>query len=303
MASPWVLRLSFVAAIGCGHGTTGKPLQTAQTEPPTERPPASIPSAAETPFREPPTPPPLGAKAVAPEPSVQPPPIETDTALPPAPSDTDAPFRNQLEHPRSAAGPAATRHANLSPASCRADLKKRKLPTTPARGAARGIATPLRINGQLHSIRFVTPGAKSRYGMLDCRLVLALDEMAEVLAKHSVVAVRIDNFYRPVAHLPGRRIRSQHAYGLAADIVGFTLADGRSLLVERDYRGGLGSPSCGPESAIADPTDEAIALRNIVCELAAKGIFHHMLTPNYDRAHQDHLHFDIKRGDRAVIVR
>jgi hypothetical protein len=43
-------------------------------------------------------------------------------------------------------------------------------------------------------------------------------------------------------------------------------------------------------------------LRNIVCAAARAGLFHHVLTPNYDAAHRDHLHLDIKRDARSVVV-
>jgi hypothetical protein len=126
--------------------------------------------------------------------------------------------------------------------------------------------------------------------------VIALDAFAAVLSKHGVVEARIDNAYRPRARLPGRRKPSQHSYGLALDLMSFKLKDGQELIVERDFGGALGDPPCGPQSAVVPPTATGIALRNIVCDVAREGIFHYMLTPNYNAAHRDHLHFDIKRG-------
>jgi hypothetical protein len=46
----------------------------------------------------------------------------------------------------------------------------------------------------------------------------------------------------------GRRKPSQHSYGHAIDIVSMTLADGRVLVVEDDWRGTIGDKPCGPES-------------------------------------------------------
>jgi hypothetical protein len=156
--------------------------------------------------------------------------------------------------------------------------------------------------GPLGDVRFHVPLA-SKYGILDCRLVLVLDDLAKVLKRHDVVAVRIDNFYRPHSHLPGQRSPSQHSHGLAADIVGFTLADGRSLLVERDWHPVIGDPVCGPDSDPVDPTEETLALRDLVCEIVRERLFHHLLTPNFNAAHADHLHADIKRGARELGVR
>lgn len=196
----------------------------------------------------------------------------------------------------------------MSPLQCRGELKRRALEVKPAPGTARGIAVPLRIAGPLQGVRFVTPGGRSVFGKLDCRLALALDDMARILRTHEVVEVRIDNMYRPQARLPragkGRRRKtSQHAYGLAADIVEFQLSDGRSLNVERDWHGAIGTAACGPDANLVEPTPEAIALRNLICAVAAERLFNHILTPSYDAAHRDHVHADIKRDAREIEIR
>jgi hypothetical protein len=197
-----------------------------------------------------------------------------------------------------------TRYANLSPAACNAELAKRKLPFKPAPGPAKGVATPLYVSGPIEGVQFVTPGKRSVYGKLDCRLALSLADMAHVLAEHDVVRVGVDNLYRPKAHLPGKRKPSQHAYGLALDVAFFTLSDGRTLTVERDFGGSIGEPVCGPESNIAEgaKSDEAVLLRNLVCAIAGARIFHHVLTPNYNAAHENHLHLDLKRDDVKIVV-
>jgi hypothetical protein len=139
--------------------------------------------------------------------------------------------------------------------------------------------------------------------MLDCRLVLALDELARVLELHGVVKVHVDNLYRPRARLPGKRKPSQHAHGLAVDVRALELGDGRLLVVERDWSGPTATPPCGPGSGLEARSEEAVALRNIVCDIVRQGVFHHVLTPSYDAAHRDHVHMDIKRDASGVIVR
>jgi hypothetical protein len=212
-------------------------------------------------------------------------------------------FRDGPAAPESASRSSASRYAALSSAACRKELQKRKLVTEATRGAAPGVNSPVRFTGSIRGVRFLVPGRKSPYGVLDCRLLLALDDLARISEEHGVVEIRIDNFYRPKAHLPGRPVPSQHASGLAADIVGFRLGDGRSLLVARDWHGVLGASACGPDSEPIDPTPETIALRDLVCEVARAGIFHHLLTPNFNAAHEDHLHADIKRGERTRGIR
>lgn len=194
--------------------------------------------------------------------------------------------------------------ANLSPHQCWKELTRRKLAARRVGGNAKGVATPVRLSGPMNGVAFVTPGARSVYGTLDCRLALALEELSRVLASHSVAEVYIDNLYRPRARLPGKRKKpSQHSYGLAVDVMGFKLVDGRRLVVEADFQGELGAPPCGPDAALVEPTEAAVALRTLVCDIAREGIFHHMLTPNYDRAHADHLHLDIKRDEKHFLLK
>ena len=68
---------------------------------------------------------------------------------------------------------------------------------------------------------------------------------------------------------------SEHATGNAIDIAAFTLEDGRRISVLRDWQG-----------------DEAGArfLRRVRDE--ACGVFGTVLSPDYNEAHRDHLHFD-----------
>ena len=196
-----------------------------------------------------------------------------------------------------------SRYAGLSDGACRKEVKRRALPVDEKTKGASGVASPMRLGGPLHGVRFVTPGPSSPFGVVDCRMVLALDDLGAALAASDVVTVRIDNFYRAHAHLPGKKTESQHALALAADITSFSLRDGRTLSIDKDWHAPIGSVSCGPEAVLDDSTDEAVALRNLVCGVARRGLFHHMLTPSFNAAHRTHLHFDIKRGDTFQTVR
>lgn len=71
---------------------------------------------------------------------------------------------------------------------------------------------------------------------------------------------------------------SEHATGNAADIAGFVLKDGTRINVERDWN------TTSAESAFLQE------LRSRSCEL-----FNAVLSPDYNYAHRDHLHFDLGR--------
>lgn len=197
----------------------------------------------------------------------------------------------------------ASRLAGLSGAQCLAEVARRKLSVTRFRGAAVGVATPVRLTGPMGGVRFVAPGGKSPYGILDCRLALALSELAPLLKRYEVVEARIDNMYRPHAHLPGKKKPSQHSFGLAADLTRLKRADGSELVVERDFQGAIGEPVCGEGArARAELSSDAAALRDLVCQASRSGLFHHILTPNHDQAHRDHFHLDIARGARQRLI-
>lgn len=221
-------------------------------------------------------------------------------------------------------GPAS-KYGNLSPAECR-----RRLAASAGHeafvsvGASNGIAAPERVVGPISGIQFLVPPKKSPFGILDCRQALLWLELAPILVAHGVVSVQIDNFYRNRASVrPGRK--SQHAYALAADVTAITFAplkaepatktgaavpDGSGRTeVEADFLGQLGRPVCGPEARIIPRPESDLAqvaratrMRNLVCELARKGAFHHILTPNYNLAHQNHLHLDLQRDNKWFSV-
>jgi hypothetical protein len=172
-----------------------------------------------------------------------------------------------------------------------------------APGPSPGVANPVRIGGPIGNVRFIAPGRKSVYGKLDCRLALVLASFAEILEAHGVATVLVDNLYRPRARLAGRRVKSQHRYGLAIDVMGFVLKDDSPLMIERDFGADIGRPPCGPKSTLPILTEASARLRNLVCDMVEAGLFHHVLTPNYNRAHRNHLHLDIKRGERRALVK
>jgi hypothetical protein len=214
-----------------------------------------------------------------------------------------ASYLEPLPSPLVAKTSQASHWVGLSPSQCLAEVARRKLGVTRFRGAASGVATPVRVTGPIGGVRFVTPGRKSPYGILDCRLALALADLALVLLRHDVVEVRVDNMYRPHAHLPGKSKPSQHSYGLAVDMTRLKRADGSELVIERDFQGSLGEPVCG-EGARSRPelSNDASALRDLICDVARSELFHHILTPNHDAAHHDHFHLDIARGARQRII-
>ncbi len=201
-------------------------------------------------------------------------------------------------------GPApALRYAAMDKATCEAELTRRGASFEKV-DSARGVVAPIRLRGPLSGVvyRSVLPPAQRRttpYEILDCRLALALDDLAKILAKHDVVEVAHMSMYRPppgkgLMEKPGRR----HGGALAIDVGTLILKDGKTLVVERDFRGGIGQKPCGPK-APANPTP----LRALYCEAADAGIFNVMLSPDYNWAHRNHFHLEVTANVRWTLVR
>jgi hypothetical protein len=239
--------------------------------------------------------------AEPPEPTgvtIRPPDALTSTSTP----EYDFQGIDALKHPI-ALDAVARRNANLTTASCVRQLRAKKYPFRRV-GAFKGIATPVRVDGEIEGVKFRVPGVKSKFGVLDCRLALTLVEFARFLKAVGVVQVTVDNFYRPNAHLPGKRSkRSQHAYGLAIDLTSFILEGGQVLSIEDDWGAGSDTEPCGPRALLTAPTENTVKLRELVCNLVTEQIFHHHLTPSHDLAHRNHLHLDIKRDEASVTAR
>ncbi|HUE80118.1 MAG TPA: extensin family protein [Sphingomicrobium sp.] len=79
---------------------------------------------------------------------------------------------------------------------------------------------------------------------------------------------------------------SEHATADAIDIIGFRLADGTRISVVRDW------PAGGPKTAFLRE------IRDGACRLFAT-----VLSPDYNAAHRDHLHFDqAERGKMGASL-
>ena len=205
------------------------------------------------------------------------------------------------------AGPTpAMQYGSLDRASCQAELGRRQIPFTPA-AETRGVLAPIRLTGPLHGVSFhgMLPErqrATSPYEIVDCRLALALDDFAAILAKHDVVEVIHFSVYRPPsAHAPDHEM-TQHEGGLAMDAAWFKRKDGTVLQVERDFHGRIGSMTCGPGTGPAPATPEALTLRAIACEAADAHLFNVELTPDFNWPHRNHFHLEVRPAVRWSIV-
>ena len=155
-----------------------------------------------------------------------------------------------------------------------------------------GIAAPVLVRafGNMK----VTPPAK-----LNCNLALAIynwtvdviQPMARRKFGQSIVAVHNMSSYscRSRRGVSGGRI-SEHSFGNALDIGGFTLSSGKKISVLKDWS------SLGTLFSIDRKASFLTEVHNKACRDFAT-----VLGPAYNKAHKNHFHIDLGRSGRYKI--
>jgi GNAT superfamily N-acetyltransferase len=164
------------------------------------------------------------------------------------------------------------------------------------------IEAPVRLEGALKGVllRFAhaTEQGPKQGPVLDCRLLLALDDLAGVAREFGVSELFYNSIYRGRGGRPGWR----HPAGVAIDIVALRSKEHGLLKVEKDFVGnGIGSETCtGTGPPPSNP--RAAYLRRFLCRVHEAHIFNLILTPHYDRHHQDHVHLEVRRGIKWYLT-
>jgi hypothetical protein len=230
----------------------------------------------------------------------------TKTAKPKNPKAKQRSDAKYFTTPPDATSLPAYRYGELSPADCEAELVTRKIPFE--RETARGVLAPVRLTGPLHGVTFRTELSDQErettpYEIADCRLVLALDDFAELLGRHDVVEVRHYSMYRmpPKSWAPDK-IGTRHLGALAIDAAKFIHADGSKLVVDDDFHGAIDAKTCGDGAGPRPSTPAAEELRAILCESVDHRLFNVTLTPNYNKPHKNHFHLEITEGVKWFLV-
>ena len=192
----------------------------------------------------------------------------------------------------------ADAYGALDDATCLALLKQRGVAFSRVE-SARGVETPVRFTGPLHGVDVhsgepIEERATSPNEIVDCRLALALDDFAAILERHGVVEAVHWSVYRAPPAGDDLTKTKDHTAALAMDLGALFEKDGSRTGVLEDWHGAIGAETCGKFGLL--PTKRAYRLRTILCEAAAANIFHVMLTPNFNAAHRDHFHLEIRRS-------
>jgi len=167
---------------------------------------------------------------------------------------------------------------------CRAELERRGVSFKPAKRP--GIANGVEINGPLGGVQF----ASEQPLVIDCSLAVSLDEAGKYLRELAVDKAAFSSAYSR-RNVRGTNRPSKHSYGLAIDVHTFDVGALGTLRIDRDYEQGLGDDV----DCVGRPlTQGGAVLRILQCQLVRSGLFHLVLSPDYDDAHHDHFHLEVK---------
>lgn len=197
----------------------------------------------------------------------------------------------RLVAPLVLAATAAAAHAE--PASCHAELDARGVAYK--RASRPGIADAVEITGPLGGLALT---AADRPLVIDCSLAVSLAEAGRYVTALGFDAATFSSAYSR------RNVRftdhpSKHSFGLAIDIHTFTGPELGTLRVDRDYEQGLGDAI---DCVGAPLTRGGAVLKVLQCQLVRSGLFYLVLSPDYDDAHHDHFHLEVKPwADRPAV--
>jgi hypothetical protein len=179
---------------------------------------------------------------------------------------------------------AAFRYGRLDAQSCLAEAARRNLPFVRV-DSARGTLAPLRITGPIRGVAVHSPvpaaqRSTSVFEIIDCRLLLAIDDLITVTAAHQIAEIVHMSVYRPPYRgFPDGKQGARHEGALAIDIGHFTKRDGTRLTVDTDYHGFIGQKPCGTGTGPLVHTPASDELRQLTCEVLEARIFSVFLTP------------------------
>lgn len=196
--------------------------------------------------------------------------------------------------------------AALSDRQCLSVLRRAGVAWSPSGRVQRGISQPIFINGPIGGVTFRGSGTNPRtiHEIMDCRLAVALLRWSRQLRALSIREVVHLSIYRPATESAVQRqpVQTRHPGAMAIDAGVFVRDDGTIVSVLDHFRGHLGRPVCGPEARVPRD-DRARLLRTIACDSARRGLFHVVLTPNFNEPHRNHFHLEVTRNVSWQYVR
>ncbi len=159
-----------------------------------------------------------------------------------------------------------------------------------AGGKTCSVDDPIIVSGAINGVSYryysqASPGTMS----MSCDLALALHRAGATLKQYNINQVlHIGTFN--CRTISGSTSLSKHAHGTAIDFYGFETTSGTSLNFERDWQHNTTNPT----------SEKGKILYEIAQKWHANKVFNIILTPNYNRDHDNHIHADLTPGSNTI---
>ena len=178
--------------------------------------------------------------------------------------------------------------------ACPAELDARHVAWK--RASRPGIAIAVELTGPIGGIELTSADQSL---VIDCSLAVSLDEAGHYLRALGISHATFSSAYSR-RNVRGTNRPSKHSYGLAIDVHTFSGPDLGTVRVDRDYEQGLGDEV---DCVGAPLTQGGAVLKILQCQLVRSGLFHLVLSPDYDDAHHDHFHLEVKPWSERTALR
>lgn len=215
--------------------------------------------------------------------------------------------------------PVAKELWQISDKACLSLLKQANIQTHTPDFPTPFVRSPLILDSPIEGVTIDTRWPKDPYRrVMDCRLIATLIKLARAAKVQKVKKIQYYSSWRPIKPLEkcpkgkkGNKCRkvynraknghvpSQHSRATAIDIRWFTFENDEEIDVLTHYEKHFHQPPCQDNPK----TDAGKFLKNFACDLHEQKAFNVMLTPNADRDHANHFHFDITPNVGWYIIR
>jgi len=177
---------------------------------------------------------------------------------------------------------------------CTSELERRGVEFKPVKKS--GITHGVEVTGPLGGITY---SAADRPLLIDCSLAVSLDEAGKYMKELGVTRVTFSSAYSK-RNVRGTNRPSKHSFGLAIDVHTFDVGALGTLRIAGDYEQGLGDEV----DCVGRPLTQGGAVLKIMqCQLVRSGLFHLVLSPDYDDAHHDHFHLEASPWNERTALR
>ncbi|MBN2529859.1 MAG: extensin family protein [Deltaproteobacteria bacterium] len=252
--------------------------------------------------------------------SLQHPMSKGETAETATPTFEEAPFSTRISTSFSdVTVPSANKIWQMSDPQCMRVLKDAGIRTHTPSFPTPFVRTPLLLDSPVEGVVIDSKWPqKSKRRVMDCRLIVSLIQLARRARAEGVVKIEYYSTWRPITTADnckkGRKgsncrkvfeqakkgqLPSQHSRATAIDIRWFTFESGAVVDVLEHYEKHFHAPPCDDRP----DTWEGRFLQHLACALHRDRVFNVMLTPNADRDHVNHFHFDITPNVKWYIIR